>query len=144
MPYIDQSDILQRIAMKQLIQLTDDANTGQLDSGILGGVLEEASGKVDAYCRGRYATPLQQSDIATTIARDIAVYLLYSRRPQAMSETVRQRYEDAMAALKDIASGKAALDQPASAAAPQTSTTGSAMPSTDTRRFTDCNLAGLV
>ena len=75
--------------------------------------LEEASGKVDSYCRGRYQTPLQADDDVVGLTLDIAVYLLFSRRRNAkMAETVRQRYEDAINFLKDVAASRASLDQP--------------------------------
>lgn len=144
MAYATQNDLLQRVTLKELTQLTDDGNTGQPDPVIVGAALEEASGRVDAYCRERYQTPLQQSDTVTTITRDVAIYFLFSRRPQRMSETVRQRYEDAMALLKDISSGKAVLDQPVSATTPQTTTTDAATPSTDKTRFNDTNIGGYV
>jgi len=144
MPYITQNDLLQRMTLQQLTQLTDDAKTGQPSETVVSGVLEEASGKVDSYVRSRYTTPLQPCDTATTIARDIAVYLLYSRRPGQMPETVRQRYEDAMASLKDIASGKAVLDQPAGSPVPQSTTAGPVKPQRNELRFTDCNMEGFV
>lgn len=143
MAYATQNDLLQRMTLRELTQLTDDGNTGAPDATIVGNVLEEASGKVDGYCRGRYATPLQASDIVVTVARDIAAYLLFSRRPQKMNETVRQRYVDAMALLEDISTGKAVLDQPANAT-PQTTTADFSTPTTSTTRFDDDNIAGYI
>lgn len=144
MPYIAQADLLQRMSLTQLIQLTDDANAGVPNATIVAGVLEEASGRVDGYCRGRYVTPLQQSDEVATIARDIAVYLLFSRRPGATPENVRMRYEDAMALLKDVSTNKAALDQPVSAAAPQSTTADAVLPTRNTLRFRDKDIRGFV
>src|SRR5260370_33309957 len=137
MAYAPQADLLQRMTWLQLTQLTDDATpkTGVPDDTKVNGALEEASGRVDSYCRGRYVTPLQQSDTVTTITRDVAVYFLFSRRPQQMAETVRQRYEDAMALLKDIAAGKAVLDQPVSAAAPQSVSPEAVKPTSAKQRF---------
>jgi phage gp36-like protein len=114
MPYITQTDLLQRMTLQQLAQLTDDsgAKPPAVDATIVDGVLEEASGQVDGYCRTKYATPLQQSDEVMSIARDIAVYLLYSRRNGQMPDQVTQRYKDRMALLKDISKGVAVLDQP--------------------------------
>lgn len=109
----------------ELVQLTDDDNSGDVDAGVVTSALEEASGKVDAYCRQRYVTPLQQSDSVTGLTLDITVYLLFSRRRSfKMAETVRQRYEDAISMLKDISVGKASLDQPGTVQTPQTSSGG--------------------
>ena|ERR1700733_2980053 len=144
MAYATQADLLQRMTLLQLTQLTDDAKTGAPNAVTVAAALEEASGRVDSYCRGKYVTPLQQSDTVTTITRDVAVYFLFSRRPQAMAETVRQRYEDAMALLKDVATGKAVLDQPVSAAAPQSVSAGAVKPTHNRERFTEKDMEGYV
>jgi phage gp36-like protein len=144
MAYAAQSDLLQRMTLKELTQLTDDANAGVPDATIVNGELEEASGTVDSYCRGRYVTPLQLSDIVIRVTRDIAVYQLWSQRPQRMSDAVRQRYEDAMALLKDVATGKAVLDQPVSAVASQSVAAEAVTPTRSNLRFTDRKLEGFV
>lgn len=125
MAYAAQSDLVPlRMTQNDLIQLTDDGNTGTVAAAVVTAALEEASGKVDSYCRGRYATPLQQSDDVKGLTLDIATYLLFSRRREmTVGETVRQRYEDAISFLKDISTNKAQLDQP-SGATPQTSLQG--------------------
>jgi phage gp36-like protein len=126
MAYAQQSDLCPlRMTQAELTQLTDDDNSGEIDTDVVNAALEEASGRVDAYCRQRYVTPLQQSDSVTSLVLDIATYLLFSRRRSfKMAETVRQRYEDAIAFLKDVASGKASLDQPGTVQTPQTSSGG--------------------
>jgi phage gp36-like protein len=141
MAYLTQDDLLQRMTTLELTQLTDDAKAGSPDAAVVAGVLSEASAKVDGYCRKRYSTPLQASGEVAAIARDIAVFLLFSRRPQPVRESVRQRYEDAISLLKDISTGKASLDQP-SGDAPQTSNAGPTFPKDDGLRFTEKNLAG--
>jgi phage gp36-like protein len=140
--YITQTDLLQRMTLADLTQLTDDAHSGSPDEDVVAGVCDEASSKVDGYCRKKYATPLQQSSEVAAIARDIAVYLLFSRRPQQIRESVRQRYEDAIKLLNDISSGKAVLDQPAGAA-PQTITAGPKSLPQDLR-FKESNLEGFI
>jgi phage gp36-like protein len=144
MPYITQTDLLQRMSLSQLTQLTDDSNAGVPNAAVVAAALEEASGRVDGYCRGRYVTPLQQSDVVTTVARDVAVYLLFSRRPGLTPDNVRMRYEDAMSLLKDVSTGKAALDQPVSAAAPQSVAAEAVRPTRQILRFTDRNIDGFV
>jgi phage gp36-like protein len=143
MPYITQADLLQRMTLKQLTQLTDDAGAGSPNEVIVNGVLEEASGAIDGYARTKYTTPLQQSDEVASIARDIAVYLLFSRRPQPMPETVRQRYTDRIALLKDISTGKATLDQPAGAPA-QTVAAGPVVRGNRELRFKEHNIEGFI
>jgi phage gp36-like protein len=140
--YATQNDLQLRVTDQELQQLTDDDRSGAIDADVVSGVIDEASAIVDSYCRDRYVVPLQESTDATRITRDIAIYLLYSRRPQKMQDTVRQRYEDAMALLKDISTGKASLDQPADAPAPQSTTDGGSTPRYDGRRMTERDLEG--
>jgi phage gp36-like protein len=142
--YATQADLQLRVTDQELQALTDDDRIGQPNQAIIGGVLDEASAQVDSYCRTRYATPLQLSTDVTRITRDIAVYLLYSRRPQKMNDTVRQRYDDAIALLKDVSVGKASLDQPLTATAAQVTAGAGSVPTCNHQRMTDCNLEGFV
>jgi phage gp36-like protein len=141
--YATQDDLLQRMTMQELVQLTDDSKPpANVNATIVNGELDEASAQVDSYCRARYLVPLQASVDVVRITRDIAVYQLYSRRPQKMSDTVRQRFEDAIALLKDVSVGKASLDQPVGSTSPQISGGTAVLPACTDERFTDCNLKG--
>jgi phage gp36-like protein len=142
MPYATQSDISpRRISNSELIQLTDDTNSGLVNAQVVTDILIEASGLIDSYCRARYQVPLQQSDQIKGVCLSIAEYYLYLRRKR-VSPDVRQAYEDAVSFLKDVSSGKAALDQPATAT-PQSG--GGAVQVTQVdERFSDDNLAGYV
>ena len=147
MAYAQQSDLTSlRMTATELVQLTDDDNTGEVDSDIVSAALQEASGKIDSYCRNRYVTPLQQSDSVTALCLDIATYILFSRRRNANpKEIVRQRYEDAIAFLKDIASGKAQIDQPAAAQIPQSAATGPQISERDHHlRFREKEIEGFI
>jgi phage gp36-like protein len=115
MAYAIQSDLTPlRLTQAELVQLTCDDVTGTVNAATVSAALEEASGTVDSYCRARYQTPLQASDDVKGKTIDIAIYLLFSRRRNAKNgEIIRQRYDDAIAFLKDVAAGRASLDQPA-------------------------------
>jgi phage gp36-like protein len=130
---------------QDLIDLTDDDDTGEINTATVSAVLEEASGRVDSYCRGRYQTPLQTSDDVVSLTLDIAVYLLFSRRRETnVGETVKQRFDQAIAFLKDISNAKASLDQPLGDT-PQTSLAGPQISKRDRHlKFSDRNLKGFV
>lgn len=142
MAYAAQSDLCPaRITERELGQLTADDGSGTIDTDIVSAVLEDASARIDSYCRARYQTPLQASDTVTSLTLDIALYLLFTRRRNTKSnETVRQNYQDAIALLKDISAGKAQLDQPANATA-QTMA-GGAQVSRKPQRFAEPNIEG--
>lgn len=146
MAYATQADLVPvRMTTKDLTELTDDGNTGSINTEIVTAVLEEASGRVESYCRNRYVTPLQPSDDVKALTLDIAVYLLFSRRRETtIGETVQQRFDQAIGFLKDIAAAKASLDQPASNQ-PQTSMGGPQISERDRHlKFNDRNLEGFV
>jgi phage gp36-like protein len=147
MPYAAISDLVPlRLTQAELVQLTDDNNTQQVNEATVNAALEEASGRVESYCRSRYVTPLQPSDDVKGMTLDIAVYLLFSRRRNfKSSETVRTRYEDAITFLKDISAGRASLDQPATQALPQSSSAGPEISERDRHlRFREHNLEGYI
>jgi phage gp36-like protein len=147
MAYATQSDLVPlRITVKDLTELTDDDNTGQINADIVTAVLEEASGRVESYCRMRYRTPLQQSDDVKALTLDIAVYLLFSRRRETtIGETVQQRFDQAISFLKDIAAAKASLDQPSTALQPQISMGGPTISEKDHHlRFSDKDIEGFA
>ena len=94
----------------------------------------------------RYITPLQQSDDVKALTLDIAVYILFSRRRETqITETVQQRFDQAIGFLKDIAAARASLDQPATSVQPQTSLGGPEISNKDRNmQFSDRNLEGFV
>lgn len=142
MPYAVQADITPaRITQAILAQLTDDTGGGQVNAAVVTAELTAAAGIIDSYCRQRYTTPLQTSEMVKRLNVDIAVYLLFVRKDR-VSDSVKQTYLDAIAFLKDVASGRASLDQPAGAT-PQTS--GGAPVVTEVEeKFSDENLDGFV
>jgi phage gp36-like protein len=144
--YAQQSDLLSCVTNLQLLQLADDAKTGNIsDPGVqavITGAITEASATVDSYCRTRYAVPLQVSTDATAVARDLAVYGLFTRRPQKMPETVEARYKQALKFLGDISSGKASLDS--QSVSPQVSADTGQAPSWCDERFSEHNIRGYV
>lgn len=147
MAYATQDNLVPlRMSQKDLIELTDDDNTGQVNADIVTAALEEASGRVDSYCRGRYVTPLQVGDDVISLTIDIAMHLLFSRRRETrMSDTVQQRFDQAIAFLKDISAGKASLDQPTTQTTPQTSLAGPQISEKDRHlRFSDRQIEGFV
>lgn len=153
MAYATQAQLVPlRMTQKDLTELTVDVPSGNAATDaattatIVAAALEEASGRVDSYCRGRYQTPLQNCDDVVSLTIDIAMYLLFSRRrTTSPSETVQQRFNQAIAFLKDISTGKASLDQPATQPTAQTSTAGPEISCKDRHlRFSDCDLKGFV
>ncbi len=151
MAYATQADLVPlRITQKELIQLTDDTGSSQVNTAVVNAALEEASGWVDSYCRNRYVTPLQLSDMVKSLTLDRTVWLLFSRRRGIkIAETVDARHAEALAFLKDVSAGKAQLDQPVGdppqgAMGGPVVGCGKAIPQDEDLRFRDHNLKGYV
>jgi phage gp36-like protein len=142
MPYAVQADLTpRRLTGVELAQLTDDVRGTEISAQVVTDVLTEASGKIDSYCRLRYALPLQPSEQLKGLTLDIAEYLLFARK-RRVPDDVRQRFDDAIAFLKDLSSGKAALDQPATAT--QQTSGGAVVVTQVEERFSDENLEGFI
>jgi phage gp36-like protein len=147
--YATQDDLVPlRMTQKDLAEITvdepsgDDAVDAAVTASMVSKAIAEASGRVESYCRQRYVTPLQESEDVKALTLDIVIYLLFSRRRTTrVSETVQERFNQAIGFLKDVSRGAASLDQPVTAALPQQGS-GEAVVTRRPERFSDSNLDG--
>ena len=104
--YITQTDLSGQISNAQLIQLTDDAKTGLVDTTKIDKAIAEAEAEVNGYVATKRSVPLASPipDLVKQLCVDIAIYRLFHRR-QRVPDDVRKSYEDAVAKLKDISKG---------------------------------------
>jgi len=119
MAYITITELKDFITEEVLIQLTDDERAGTLTVAAQAratAAIEAASADIDAYARGRYATPLATSVKVKQLARALTVWYLDQRRLQ-IRPTTQTAYDAAMVFLNDLAAGRAQLDQPVGAPA---------------------------
>ena len=79
-----------------------------------------AGAEIDSYAGGRYTLPLAGSGQVKDLCLRIAIYRLYANRQKQIPETVVKDRDDAIALLKDVAAGKASLDQPEATQATET------------------------
>jgi phage gp36-like protein len=110
MPYCTQAIILNRIDETTLIQLTDEAGTGEIDAAKVAAAIADADATIDAYCQGRYTVPL--SPVPPKILQvsvDIALFNLYSRSDLEMPGVRKDRNTEAIRFLEMAAAGKVNL-----------------------------------
>lgn len=108
--YATQADMTTRFGVDELVQATDlaDPSTGAINVATLEAALADAQSEIDSYLATRYTLPLASPPaVLTRLACDMARYYLWRENP---SEAVAQRYQDAVAFLKNVAKGLAALD----------------------------------
>jgi phage gp36-like protein len=107
MAYSSLDDIKDVIPEGFIIQLTDDAGAGSIDTQKVSKAIADADEVIDGYLRGRYTLPLPAvPSLIRKLSVDLAVFNLYSRRPElAMPETVMVRYNSAIKMLEGIQKG---------------------------------------
>jgi phage gp36-like protein len=117
MPYCTRQNLIDEFGEAELIALTDRQRLGILDDAVLDRAIVRADRTVNRWLGGRNSLPLGADDVAD-LACDIARYYLYEDHA---TETVRKRYEDAIAQLKAMAKGEMGVANSAGTMAPAAS-----------------------
>jgi phage gp36-like protein len=110
--YCQTLDVLGEIQMDDLIALTDDAATGQLNTTVLNQVIANASGEIDRMVGNRYAVPFSPVPPSVqSMAIVITCYRLYRRRavPDEQNKYFAD-YDAIRAFLKQVKKGDEQLD----------------------------------
>ena len=110
MSYATQAELVERYGASMIIDLSDRAEppAGAIDATVVTRALTDADAMIDGYLKGRYALPLAATPpLVKDLALAIAAYKLHRN---VASDKIRQDYEDAMRALREIAAGTIRLD----------------------------------
>ncbi len=105
MAYCSQDDLVKLVSLTELAELT--AESGEMpDAAVVAEAIAKAEGEIDSYLGVRYVLPLAAIPPQVQgLAMDMALYHLYSRR--SVVPPVRlQKYEAAVAFLKEVAAGQ--------------------------------------
>jgi len=114
MTYATTAQFVARFTEREAIALTDRDGIGRVDEVQLGDAIASAGAEIDAHLGKRYALPLAREGVPLASAPlvlvgvccDIARYRLCGTEVQE-TDAVRNRYRDALALLKTLASGEA-------------------------------------
>lgn len=107
--YATQDDLKKQLSEDLLIQLTDDAGNGVIDTTVTDTALETADVEIDGYLGERYTLPLSPVPaIINKQAVDIAIYNLYGRR-QGPPDHWQKRYDNVIRFLSKIVTGDISL-----------------------------------
>lgn len=133
MPYCAQADLT--APADDLLQLTDDEGSGEVNTDIIDQHIAIADELVDGYLRGRYPVPLDPvPGIIRVCAADITLYRLYGRRAHVEPpKDLLDRYKNALKLLETIQKGAIVL--PGATAADVRPAPGGAMVSAPARVF---------
>lgn len=107
--YANIEDIVALYGMNALV-VADRDGRGEPDKAAVERALASASDEIDSYLAVRYSVPVPAPapQVLVQLCVDIAVYRL-ALSADVLSTEHRQRYEDALAMLKRLAKGEAAL-----------------------------------
>jgi phage gp36-like protein len=144
MSYATLANILEQLAEPDLISLTDDAQTGEVNEAVVAWALNGADSMIDAHCHGRYRVPFNPvPKLATKYAADLAIYNLYARRTHVeVPEVVKDRNTQALAYLKRVQTGDASMGLDAAPVTVATESQSGLMPGNE-RIFTRDKMRGL-
>lgn len=115
MSYITQQDLEDELGLDKLIQLTDDADTGEVGEQRVGKAISYAQGTFDAYARTRYTIPVPVTEKVKATCLDLAVFHLMKSRStvdEGVYKIRKDAHDAAMKFLQDVQTGRAALDVP--------------------------------
>ena len=107
--YCTLDDIKEQISEDELIQLSDDENTGTVDTAAIDRAIADADAEINGYCVERYTVPFDPvPDLIRKYCVDISIYNLLSRR-QGADEDRLARYKNAIRFLEKVAKGIVSL-----------------------------------
>lgn len=141
MTYATLADLVVRAGEKEILQIADRDRDGVADPDVIEGALANAAMRIDGYVGVKFDLPLPSvpalvQDWAVSIAR----YVLHRNGAPAH---VRQDYDDAIAALKDVAAGRIILPVALGDPAPASSgAAGTVMASHPDQVWTEDRLRG--
>lgn len=123
--YITREDLEQRFGVDEIEQLLDDDaddSESATETDSLTAAIADASNLIDGYLASQYTLPLSSvPDLVKKWAADIARFNLWDEKAP---EEIRNRYDDAIAALKDVAKGNIKLPPGSDGEKPTSPTTG--------------------
>jgi phage gp36-like protein len=111
MAYVSAQDLIDRLGEDEVHVLADRDRDGELDTEAIDDAAADAAAEIDAYIGARYTVPLVDPipRVILRIAIDMTVYRLADIGGIGGTDARRQRYEDAVALLKRLASGDITL-----------------------------------
>lgn len=118
MAYCTRQDMIDRYGEQELIELTDDNDSGAINDTVLTQAIDDAEAEINGYLN-KYSLPL--SVVPRNLLRancDIARYFLYD---DISDEKVTERYNAVIKYLIKVSEGKINIGPAANGEKPQTS-----------------------
>lgn len=144
MAYSTQSDLLEQISEDELIELTDDAAAGVVDTDAVTRAIVDADAEIDGYCGKRHTVPFTTvPEIIRKLSVDLSIFNLYARRSHLEVPDSRQkRYDAAIRFLRDVARGIVSLGEDDPEGSPPDSNAPEMASTNPTRVFSRDTMSG--
>lgn len=140
MAYSDYNTLVDTFGANEVILAFDKGGDGIADVALVARCLDDASNEIDSYIGAVYKLPIiPVPGVLITHAGVIAIYRA-SLSTGVYTVEKRQRYEDTIKWLRDVAAGKAVLD----GAVQPDMKSGTIRYTTQPREFTRTTLAGIL
>ena len=115
MAYCEQSDLNDVLTNDELIQLTDDKNTGNIVTARITAAIAQADNLINSYCRAQHTISDWTGDDIPELIKDLSVrmtkYFLWKRRRKGqIDEEIKNAYDNDMKTLKGINKGDIKLE----------------------------------
>lgn len=107
MSYCTLTDLTDRYGETELIQLTDEAGTGAIDTVRVARAIADADAEIDAWLARRVALPL--ATVPGALVRMAAAMVRYYLYKDAAPDLVTDQYEAAVKFLQAVAHGTVSL-----------------------------------
>lgn len=109
MAYCTLDDIEKKIDKYELIQATDDDDTGSVNVDNVDSAIAAADSEINGYLAGKYSVPLDPvPEILKTLAVDMSIYHIFLRR-MGPPEHRKVQYDNSTKFLKSVAKGEIRL-----------------------------------
>jgi phage gp36-like protein len=116
MTYATPQDLIDRLGLREATAISDRNGTGLPDTAVLTTALAEAEVEVNSYLGRRYLLPLTSADtnqvvVPSLLKRVVIDIARYRQTGTEIMETdsIRNRYKDAIRLLEQIAEGKVSV-----------------------------------
>ncbi len=108
--YASVANMVARFGELEVIQVSDRDRTGDIDHAVVNVALSDASLEIDGYL-SRYNPPISPTPpVLVRVACEIAHYRLLGINNTLLTDEIIKRYDRNILWLKDVKSGKAALN----------------------------------
>lgn len=111
MAYCTLDDLKKYLPEDDLVQLTDDAGAGAIDTAKIAEAIAAADALIEGYTRGRYVVPFDPvPDLIRQTSAQITLYNLFNRK-QALKvpDQIRKTFDDQLALLNRLRKGEVTL-----------------------------------